>query len=69
MNVHLTKRWIDLLRFQPEQGMGYQIVDFTLDNGACVRDVVVLNSELAKWPDEAVAFEPDRIRTITASRR
>ena len=68
MNVHLTKRRIDFLRSQPEQGMGYQIVDFTLDNGTCVRDVVVINAELAKWPDEAVAFEPDRIRTITASR-
>ena len=67
MNVQLTKRWVDVLRSEPEHGMGYQIVDFTLDNGACVRGVVVLNAELAKWPDDAVTFDPDRIQTIKAS--
>ena len=44
----LNEKYIDYLSNQPEQGMGYQIVDITLKNGRVLYDRVVLNSSYLK---------------------
>ena len=43
-NVELIQRHIDYLTSQPEEGMGYQIVEITLRTGEVVKHRMVLNS-------------------------
>lgn len=44
-NIKLDKKFIDYLVDNPENGMGYQIVDVTLKDGRILKNKVVLNSE------------------------
>lgn len=46
--LKLKEEYIDYLSTQPEQGMGYQIVDITLKNGQVLNDRIVLNSSYLK---------------------
>lgn len=46
--LKLNEEYIDYLSNQPEQGMGYQIVDITLKNGRVLNDRIVLNSSYLK---------------------
>ena len=39
----LPKKWIDCLVSQPESGMNYQVVDITMEDGAVVPEVLILN--------------------------
>ena len=64
MRVHLSEKWAQRLRSDPETGMGYQIVDGTLRSGLEVRDVVVLDAEEANLPESAPAFAADAIADV-----
>ncbi len=46
--LKLKDEYIDYLSNQPEQGMGYQIVDITLKNGQVLNERIVLNSSYLK---------------------
>lgn len=46
--LKLKEEYIDYLSNQPEQGMGYQIVDITLKNGQVLNERIVLNSSYLK---------------------
>jgi len=49
--LKLNDEYIDYLSNQPEQGMGYQIVDITLKNGRVLNDRIVINSSYLKLND------------------
>ena len=44
--MKLPKKITNELLRMPEQGMGYQKIDFLLENGNIVKDVIVLNCEI-----------------------
>lgn len=46
--LKLKEEYIDYLSNQPEQGMGYQIVNITLKNGQVLNERIVLNSSYLK---------------------
>ena len=67
MKVMLNDHWVNRLRECPESGMGYHVVDITLNTGVRVDNVVVFNSTEAVWPvaeqaavsvEEIAAMEP-----------
>jgi len=41
--VRLSKKWIDKLVTLPESGMGYQVVDVHLKNGAIIKKIIIVN--------------------------
>lgn len=63
MTIHLNEPWVQKLRSLPESGMGYQVVDIRLRNGAALKGVLVFNGEHVEAPDSA-EFSPDDIETI-----
>ena len=44
IKIKLAQKHVDFLSTQPEQGMGYQIVDLTLKNGRVLRNKLVFNA-------------------------
>lgn len=52
MQIILDRQLSDRLARLPESGMGYQIVDLMLRNGSMISDVLVLNAQIAKVPDD-----------------
>jgi len=62
MRIKLTQRWIDLLRKQPESGMGYQRVDVRFADGRHVDDAMVFNAEDLDVPDEFSKTEIEDVR-------
>lgn len=52
MKLKLDENWTKKLLELPETGMGYQKVDVVLKSGEIIANVVVLNAEDLKLPDE-----------------
>ena len=46
--IKLEKVQIDFLLSFPEKGMGYQVVDLVLKTGEVLKDITILNSEIAE---------------------
>ena len=44
--VRLNERWLEYLKWQPETGMGYQIVHVELKDGRFFERVVVLGDQI-----------------------
>jgi len=42
----LPKKWQEILAKKPETGMGYQVVNLTLEDGRQINDVVIIQSAL-----------------------
>ncbi|HHT53141.1 MAG TPA: hypothetical protein GX007_08220 [Bacteroidales bacterium] len=61
--LRLKEEHIGYLSNQPEQGMGYQIVDITLKNGQLLNDRIVLNSSYLKL-NESEQIDLDDIAKI-----
>jgi hypothetical protein len=61
--ISLTKDQIDTLSDLPETGMGYQIVDITLNDGTVLKNKVVLNSSLLQLKDDE-NINPEDISNI-----
>lgn len=59
--IKLTPEQISFLLSHEEKGMGYQIVDLVLKNGETLKDVVVLNSEIAETNKQIEASDIDKI--------
>lgn len=47
MEIKLPKHLVKKLLELPESGMGYQVVDFLLQDGTILKNVTVLNSSIA----------------------
>ena len=55
---HLPQKFIDKLEKEPEDGMGYHIVDVHLESGVVLIDRTILNSKyLLLLPDEEIKTE------------
>ena len=61
--LELPQIFINYLENQPEQGMGYQIVDVELINGSVLVDRIVFNSIYLKL-DEEEKISIDQIKDI-----
>ena len=61
--ITLLQKHINLLQDLPEQGMGYQVVDITLNNGMTFNEKVVLNSMYLQIEDNE-KIDPNEIETI-----
>ena len=61
MRIQLARRWIDMLRKQPESGMGYQRVDVRFADGRRVENVIVFNAEHLDLPD---TFDAEEITDV-----
>lgn len=51
MRIQLARRWIDVLRKEPESGMGYQRVDVRFADGRHLKNLMVFNAEHLDVPD------------------
>lgn len=60
--MRLSRHWIDKLVKLPEFGMGYQVVNFHLKDGAVVKNVLVFNCEIIQ---DKVDFSEEDIIDIT----
>ena len=49
--IKLAKQFIDYLADLPEQGMGYQIVEVTLQDGQVLKNRAVMNSSYLMLDD------------------
>lgn len=47
-NIKLKPEQTSFLLSLPEKGMGYQVVDLILKTGEVLKDVIILNSEIAE---------------------
>jgi hypothetical protein len=63
-NNNLPKIWVDHLINLPETGMGYQIVDITMNDGSVFNGVKIINSSIIK-SDEYI--DVDNIKDISLS--
>ena len=61
--LELPQIFIDYLENQPEQGMGFQIVDIELINGSILVDRIVFNSTYLKLDKEEM-ISIDQIKDI-----
>ena len=61
--LRLSKKYSNYLENQPEQGMGYQLVDIKLKNGLKLNERVVLNSIFLKL-NEGEKFDNDDIKEL-----
>jgi hypothetical protein len=56
--IKLPVKYIEYLETQPEQGMGYQIVDVYFKSGKVLKNCIVLNSTyLQLESDEEILIE------------
>jgi hypothetical protein len=51
MRTTLPEKWVQYLLRKPENGMGYQRVDVTFDDGSSADDCLVFNAEVIELPD------------------
>lgn len=63
MYLKLEPKWTETLMSLPESGMGYQIVDLTLEGGRQLIGVPVFNGEDVYVP-ESQGFDASKIRQI-----
>lgn len=63
MYLKLTREWIEDLKSLPESGMGYQLVDITLEGGQRLSGVPVFNAEEIYVP-ESRTFDVSEIKQI-----
>ena len=68
MRIQLAPRWIEVLRKQPESGMGYQRVDVRFADGRHVENVMVFNAEQLDVPDTFAGAEVQELKTLLAAR-
>jgi hypothetical protein len=68
MQLELRPEIIDRLVGMPENGMGYQVVDLVLIDGRLVRDVVVLNCEIASLPEDLRDVRSSDVADVRPSR-
>lgn len=61
--IKLADEQIDVLSNAPEQGMGYQVVDVLLNNGAVLERKIVLNAMYLQL-DETENITPADIKKI-----
>jgi hypothetical protein len=66
--LELPQNFIHYLENQPEQGMGYQIVDIELINGSILVDRIVFNSTFLKL-DKEDEISIDQIKDIKIKRQ
>lgn len=50
MELILKGKWRDKLVRMPESGMGYQIVDISLQDGRAMRRVTIFDGEIVELP-------------------
>lgn len=62
--IKLTAKQCEYLSSQPEQGMGYQIVDLILKNGERIDKRIVLNSAYLRL-EANEDINPEEIVSIT----
>ena len=64
--MQLDRNWSDFLVNRPETGMGYQIADFTLQDGSVHTGCFVFNCEDVKMSDRRTdpSFTCEDIRDI-----
>lgn len=68
MKIKLRDEFILYLETQPEQGMGYQIVDVVLKNGKILRKKLVFNCSLLNC-DEDESIKSDDIVNVIISNK
>jgi len=51
INLKIGGRWHKRLQGLPESGMGYQIVDITLNDGRVLKRIIISNAENVYLPD------------------
>jgi len=59
--MQLNRNWSDFLVNRPEKGMGYQIVDITLQDGSIHKGVIVFNCEQVRMSNISKPFTVDEI--------
>lgn len=69
MKIKLSSKWVKYLLSKPESGMGYQVVDITLENGRIVKGVNVFNGEDIELNDEYKSIKIDEIIKIELSKK
>lgn len=62
MRIQLAPRWIEMLRKQPESGMGYQRVDVRFADGRRVENVMVFNAEQLDVPETFAGAEVQELK-------
>jgi hypothetical protein len=62
MRIQLSQRWVDVLRKQPESGMGYQCVDVRFADGRHVEKAMVFNAEHLVVPDTFEGAEVQELK-------
>jgi hypothetical protein len=62
MRIKLGQRWIDLLRKEPESGMGYQRVDVRFADGRQLENATVFNAEYLDVPDALAGAEVEQLK-------
>ena len=66
--LKLQDKFIEYLESQPEQGMGYQIVDLHLKNGMILQNRIVLNSAYLQLENDENITAND-IESLTIANR
>jgi hypothetical protein len=66
MQITLPNDVAATLAQMPENGMGYQVVDITFDDGTIAQEAVVFNASLAEVPDVCVG---KAVRSVALRRR
>ena len=66
----LPKKWQEFLAKKSETGMGYQVVNLTLDDGRKIEDVAIIQSALiGEIRGGDVLFDPEKITEIEVTHR
>lgn len=61
----LPNKWQEFLAKKPETGMGYQVVNLTLEDGRKIEDVAIIQSALiGEIRGGDVSFDPEKVVEI-----
>jgi hypothetical protein len=65
--VKLSTKYQKYLQNEPENGMGYQLVDVYMSDGHVFKSQIVINSKILLWRDHQ-DYEISNIKTIMISK-
>jgi hypothetical protein len=66
----LPKKWQEFLATKSETGMGYQVVNLTLEDGKKIEDVAIIQSSLIGEIREGdVSFDAEKIVAIEVTHK
>jgi len=66
--IHLSNKWAESLRTQPETGMGFTVCDIELTDGRTLNRVVIVGGVITRCDgSKDIPFDEGAIARITAT--